>query len=223
MTMETVEENEAMSPRYSIVPIWLWTLGAIAFLVMLGVSVEGYLAAVNSESLGQWGDFFGGTLNPFLSFFAFVGLLYTILLQRQELALSRVELGLTRVELKRSSDALESQNENLRKQGFESTFFGMVGVLNQIIESMDIEIKRGQNVYSFQSRDCFVKFVDQIREIYINRSWNSDPVRVQDPNKPWEAGELIDYPHDEDRILETYKYFSRLSPRHTFDTSRAIV
>jgi hypothetical protein len=35
--------------------------------------------------MGEWGDFFGGVLNPLLTFLTFMGLLITIILQQQEL------------------------------------------------------------------------------------------------------------------------------------------
>lgn len=54
----------------------------------------------DQEMFGQFGDFIGGTLNPFLSFLTIVLLIWSIRLQMSELAL-------TREEMKKSTTALE--------------------------------------------------------------------------------------------------------------------
>lgn len=54
----------------------------------------------DQEMFGQFGDFIGGTLNPFLSFLTIVLLIWSIRLQMSELAL-------TREEMKKSTAALE--------------------------------------------------------------------------------------------------------------------
>ncbi|GEP10257.1 hypothetical protein MGN01_21020 [Methylobacterium gnaphalii] len=43
--------------------------------------------------LGQVGDFFGGVLNPLLTFLTFIGVLATIFLQREELKETREEVS----------------------------------------------------------------------------------------------------------------------------------
>lgn len=182
-----IDEQTSVKPSQGIVHRWLWVAGSIGLLSMLGVAVGGYLATNDRAEMGQWGDFFGGMLNPFMSFFAFMGLLFTIFLQRQELALSRDELALTRIELKRSSDALELQNENLRKQGFENTFFGMVTFLNQLIDGMDLE--EGDDKYT--GRDCFSQMAKRLHTNYRHISntindngyyalvyWKDDGVKI---------------------------------------------
>lgn len=70
---------------------------------------------------GSFGDFIGGSLNPILSFLAFIALLYTIVLQSRE-------LKLTREELEGSKDALNNHNESLRLQNFENTFFKLLEI-----------------------------------------------------------------------------------------------
>lgn len=56
--------------------------------------------------LGTFGDFFG-SFNSLVSLFAFVGLIYTIQLQREDLKIQREELKLTREELKKQAEAQE--------------------------------------------------------------------------------------------------------------------
>ena len=87
--------------------------------IVLVVSVfAAYFLAFNSglsvqqEVWGQFGDFVGGTLNPILSFFSLLALVFTVTLQvhqldiaRAELKNSQSELLATREELRRSADA----------------------------------------------------------------------------------------------------------------------
>lgn len=76
-----------------------------------------------SAHWGEFGDYFGGTLNPIFSLFSFIALLITIRIQTiqlqssaQELQLSREELKLTREELTRSADAQNQSQLALNKQ-----------------------------------------------------------------------------------------------------------
>ena len=64
---------------------------------------------------GTFGDFVGGILNPLLSFFGFIALLYTVTIQRE---------------------ALESNDKIQAKQQFESTFFALLNVHNQVLADL---------------------------------------------------------------------------------------
>ncbi len=60
------------------------------------------------QERGQFGDLFG-SVNALFSGLAFVGLIYAILLQRQELSLQRAELRLQREEMAASRAELAAQ------------------------------------------------------------------------------------------------------------------
>ena len=70
-----------------------------------------------AEALGLSGDFLGGVLNPILSFFSFLALLFTLRLQRRE-------LNATMDELKKSTTAAESNvrlfTEQIRTQRLDA-------------------------------------------------------------------------------------------------------
>lgn len=98
------------------------------------------------DLLGPFGDFFGGMLNPILTFCTFMALLMTIILQQRELKLSREqvaisvkELGETRKATEISSLALTEQSESLKIQNFENTFFNMINLHNEIIANIKLE------------------------------------------------------------------------------------
>ena len=72
------------------------------------------------DKSGVFGDSFG-LLTSLFSGLAFSGLIITILMQREELALQREELGLTRKEISGQKEELKAQNETLTVQRFENT------------------------------------------------------------------------------------------------------
>lgn len=106
---------------------------------------------------GPWGDFFGGFLNPILTFVTFMGVLATILLQHRELKETRAELA-------KSANALSVQNEISGRQLFESSFFQMLSLHNDIVGQIDLSIgdkeKRG--------RDCFNNFLRNLGKEYAS-------------------------------------------------------
>lgn len=78
---------------------------------------------------GTIGDMFG-SINSLFSGLALAGIILTILLQRQELELQREELKNTREEF-------VTQNETLKIQRFENTFFNLLNLHHQIVNSID--------------------------------------------------------------------------------------
>lgn len=107
-------------------------------------------------SPGEFGDFFGGVLNPLLTFLTFMGLLITIILQHTELRESREEFA-------RSADALEIQNKAIERQNFEATFFQMLTLHNTIVSSIDLQSKDGMIT---TGRDCFRVFYTRLTKLY---------------------------------------------------------
>lgn len=105
-------------------------------LSMFAVVILSYLSNFHrqyiSHDSGDWGtfgDFVGGTLNPFFSFLALIILLRTFSMQRQELSLQRKEL-------KKTKAILKTQSQTKVKQQFESTFFSLLNVHNQVLENL---------------------------------------------------------------------------------------
>lgn len=119
---------------------------------------------------GSFGDFIGGTLNPLFSFLALIALLFTIILQTQqlemssaELALSRQELALTRNEVSRSADALTSQDKNLALQRFENTFFNLL----KHLDTCRKEVSHGSKERLVLGRHAMEKKYDHFVNFYL--------------------------------------------------------
>jgi hypothetical protein len=105
------------------------------FVVVLAFYLYHFHTQVISEDVTKWGvfgDFIGGTLNPFLSFLALVILLRTF-------AMQKTELDLQREELKDTKELLRLQTQTQIKQRFESTFFELLNVHNQILSEITKE------------------------------------------------------------------------------------
>lgn len=96
------------------------------FLVFLVLVIFGIIFFTSDRDLGTFGDFFGGTLNPILTFISVIFLISTIKIQQTELSLTRKELMQTRLEYKNTSDALNTQ-------AIENTFFNILKLHNEIV------------------------------------------------------------------------------------------
>lgn len=102
-------ENESQP---AIRPIVIFT---ILFVVGSWVFTYCTLKDLLFQNRSSFGDMFGG-LNALYSGLAFAGIIYTILLQREELKLQRQELKDTRSELERTANAQEKSQEALNNQ-----------------------------------------------------------------------------------------------------------
>lgn len=100
----------------------------LASLIFYFYTFYGALSHAN-DVWGQFGDFFGGTVNPLLSFLSLMALLLTIALQskEQERAASYQE--------KIEKNLNDQQVAQLKKQ-FEGTFFSLLDQHNRILEKI---------------------------------------------------------------------------------------
>lgn len=109
-----------------IVPVWLQVmialvaLSAIAMLIKY-LSTFGVQTSRSQEVWGQFGDFFGGILNPLLSSLTLAAVLVTLRLQAKELRAAQLES-------RRANEHLEKQANYIRTQNFESVFFRLLDV-----------------------------------------------------------------------------------------------
>jgi len=137
----------------------------ILWLAVAGVFVAWglvWIVLYPLEDRGTIGDMFG-VVNALFSGLAFIGIIYTILLQSRELQLQRRELSLTRAEIEGQKLQLMAQNETLRRESFEHTFFALLRLQNDILGSMDLRGADGQPV---RGRDCFRVFCKRFRMCY---------------------------------------------------------
>ncbi len=101
---------------------------------------------------GQFGDFFGGTLNPIFGFFGLIALLLTLAIQNRELKISSKALI-------NSAHELNEQNNSLKVQNYERTFFEMVNLIGNIAQDLYLD----ENT---SGRDCFRILYDRLKGSY---------------------------------------------------------
>lgn len=138
--------------------VWLM-LGGVVFLFLLNFSMVFIIP--DKEARGTFGDQFGA-VNALFSGLAFAGLIYTIILQRRDLEmqrndlkLQREELALNRKEMEEQTVEFEKQNETMRIQRFEHTFFNMLSQFQEIVNSLSLTYGKGGNSYEVSGREVF--------------------------------------------------------------------
>lgn len=103
-----------------------WVLSGVAFLFFY-------------EDRGEFGDMFG-SVNTLFSGLAFGGIIYTIFQQKIELKLQREELKLQRQEVEKTNKELAKQVEAMNIQRFETTFFNMLSLHHQLVNSIEVRV-----------------------------------------------------------------------------------
>jgi hypothetical protein len=137
----------------------------------------------NTDELNKFGEYVGGAVTAIWSlagliiiYVAFLGQKQQILQQQKEMLYNRFEIHLTRKEM-------IEQNKTLRQQRFENTFFQMLNLHHQIVNSIEIYHPNRNR----KSRDAFKLIYEQF------------------------SGEMKDKRKDDFKItLDTYlKYYNR--------------
>ena len=144
--MQPDKQSKNEEPTYGLL--------AAALLIVVLLWAGSGAALYFLKERGTFGDMFGA-VNALFSGLAFAALIYTINLQRTELRLQRLELSLTRGELEGQKLQLSAQNDLMRADSFEGSFFRVLTVLGDLTNSIDIRRSDNNNV---QGRDCFSLF-----------------------------------------------------------------
>lgn len=120
----------------------VWSILFMSLLVCVGVSILGIWLSylfVSGQDLkglegglltarGVFGDSWGG-VNAIISAFAFAGVIVTLFLQNRDLNLQRKEMA-------RQREEFEKENETLKYQRFENTFYNMLNLQQQIVDGL---------------------------------------------------------------------------------------
>jgi len=157
----------------------LWIYGLIGTIIIIGLWIFTYyhLKDLPHTDRGTLGDMFG-TVNALFSGLALAGIIFTILLQRKELGYQREELKATRLEF-------SIQNETLRLQRFENTFFNLLTLHHKIVDSIDFDTqiakkdgralipmgsKVDYEIVTVKSRDVFKQKYEALVKLFDNQT-----------------------------------------------------
>ena len=109
----------------------------------------------DSTAWGTLGDYIGGILNPLFSLTALFALLHTIKLQSKELHESTKQL-------KASAEAFKLQNNMMMRQQFETSFFQMLGLFNQMVNEVS------KSTDSSKGRLCLVSLARSVQHLDVS-------------------------------------------------------
>lgn len=146
-------------------PVGIKILIILVLTVIILWASTGYILYY-CPNRGTFGDMFG-TISALFTGLAFAGIIYAILLQRKDLELQRHELSLTREELEGQKNQLQAQNETLTKQTFEGTFFQLIQLHNDIVNS--IIVRENEKELS-KGRECFEKYYNHLKMLYTKHT-----------------------------------------------------
>lgn len=132
-----------MLSKWTRILVWLAGLLGIAGIALVLWAVHQF--APTSEELSRFGAFLSGTVvavwslaGLILIYVAFLGQQRQVLLQEDEIQLTRMELRATREELRGQKEQLSAQSETGRQQQFDSTFFSLLALLNNVVGSLSV-------------------------------------------------------------------------------------
>lgn len=154
---------------------WILTKMIILVLVVWIVSAMLIIWQIDNWSdRGTFGDLFGA-VNALFSGLAFAGLIYTIVLQKRELALQRSEIAQNRVELKKTATSQKHAEKALFEQVEQMKISAKLNALNTIINYYNIQIANVNNpeeiiLKARERRRETIKEIDQL----INRISDED-------------------------------------------------
>ncbi|RCS43971.1 hypothetical protein DTL42_18475 [Bremerella cremea] len=128
-------------------PDWFkygWQISLVviaAFVILAGLqftmiaTVQWLFERDDITAFGISGDFFGA-INALFSALAFAAIIITLWMQKYELSQQREELEMTRGVMVQQQQEMREQNELLGKQRFETTFFRMLELHGQVVETL---------------------------------------------------------------------------------------
>ena len=147
---------------------------------------------INSDKIAQFGDFIGGVTGSLWALAGVILFYVALTEQRKDFKTNKESLNaqtdalqqqikefeLQREELSETRKVFKLQSKTLKKQQFESTFFNLLNLHHEIVNSIDLKVpqnyKRGASssteYETVTGRDCFVEFYRALKKTYhVNR------------------------------------------------------
>ncbi|MBK3518917.1 putative phage abortive infection protein [Carboxylicivirga marina] len=174
-------EITSLNDKISFYTAWAW----VFVIVGLAITLAAFFIYFQSDkgefySLNLLGDFMAGAVASlwslaglFFIYVAFLGQKQQLLNQQLEISLSQLEVKYTRLELAGQKQEMHIQNETMKQQKFENTFFQMLTLFHSIVDSTDISID-GIADAELSGRDCFMQFVRKLGHHAFNKESRGD-------------------------------------------------
>ncbi|MND93684.1 hypothetical protein D3C80_858760 [compost metagenome] len=131
----------------------------------------------SAQYWGQLGDFFGGVLNPILSFLALVAVATSLRMQTLELNAARHEAAASQDMLANQTKVLERQQAVLERQNFESNFYGLLQVHDRNMQGVRLQFGAEPDVGRLAFGALANRFhVDRIELTYLTEDLSKQAV-----------------------------------------------
>lgn len=148
----------------------LWA-AAFVFLIMFVSALCVFKCIGGWEQRGQFGDLFG-VVNALFSGLAFAGLIITIRQQHQDLEYQKQAIEQTNQEMRCQTKEFDKQNETLKIERFENTFFKMLEVQQGIVNDF-YEVDTYKQCVEEDSPDHHGKLSKEVPAQYEYRGRNA--------------------------------------------------
>lgn len=132
--MEEKKSNSGLLIKLIAVVVIIWVVSTV--LILFGLD--------NWADRGTFGDLFGA-INSLFSGLAFAGLIYNIVLQKQDLELQRNEIALNRNELTKTANAQQNSQRALIEQVAQMKVASRLNALKTLIDYYNQEIADPNN------------------------------------------------------------------------------
>lgn len=185
-----------------------WSLVIFGFIISLisiiyFFRIESLKEPNNNFNLNELGDFLSGSVAAIWSlagllfvYVAFLGQKQQLLQQQLEILFNQFELKQNRLELKNQRLEMTLQNDTLKIQKFENTFFQMLSLFHSIVNSMEI---KDFNDDTIKGRECFRHLLilfDKTIYSYISNNFKTNPSKLININEI-----------NKEQIIEIYEMF----------------
>lgn len=162
----------------------IWVGVTIIILTTLSYSVPS-LKNFFSERFGDYGELIGGIVGSLWSLAGVILFYEALRFQRTELKMQRHELELQRHEIIEQTEQQRLQNITLAYQAFENTFFQLMTLHNEIVESLNMEINEPglfnedgtPKTKVIVGRECFVQYYNLFKRYF---HFSIEEIRLQD-------------------------------------------
>ena len=148
---------------------WLFVVFLIVLLIWGGsyLIICYYLKGWTER--GQFGDLFGA-VNALFSGLAFAGLIMTIWLQRRDLQYQRKSIEQTNQEMQHQTREFDVQNQTLKQQQFDNTFFELLRMLQTIVDDLTLNVEYSRYIDMPDQKLSFTCTGRNVfQELFINR------------------------------------------------------
>ena len=160
----TLEEKELWLWTFILIVVWI-----LVIWVIFWISVVFWLN--KWEDRWTFWDMFWA-VNSLFSWLALAGIIYTMLLQRQELRLQRLELKANTEELARAATAQENSERELKRQADNLKATARLNALNTLISYHQSNIQNKDNSlgFTFFDKQEIEQYIQETRAIL---NWKS--------------------------------------------------